>query len=49
MRNSYNIIEEYNSNKKRKVIIDLDEMIDDMTRNEKLDPTVTELVIRVEN
>ena len=49
MRNSYNIIEEYNSNKKRKVIIDLDEMIDDMTRNKKLDPTVTELVIRVEN
>ena len=49
MRNSYNIIEEYNSNKKRKVIIDLDEMIDDMTRNKKLDPTVNELVIRVEN
>ena len=49
MRNIYKNIEENNPNKKRKWIIDFDEMIGDMPRNKKLDPTVTELVIRVEN
>ena len=49
MRNIYKYIEEYNPNKKRKIIIDFDEMIGDMPRNKKLDPTVTELVIRVGN
>ena len=49
MRNIYKYIEEYNRNKKRKIIIDFYEMIGDMPRNKKLDPTVTELVIRVEN
>ena len=49
MPNIYENIEEYNPNKKRKIIIDFDEMIGDMPRNKKLDPTVTELVIRVGN
>ena len=49
MRNIYKNIEENNPNKKRKWIIDFDEMIGDMPRNKKLDPTVTELVIRVGN
>ena len=49
MWNIYKNIEEYNSNKKRKIIIDFDEMIGDMPRNKKLDPTITELVFRVGN
>ena len=49
MRNIYKNIDEYNPNKKRKIIIDFDEMIGDMPRNKKLDPAVTELVIRVGN
>ena len=49
MPNIYENIEEYNPNKKRKIIIDFDEMIGDMPWNKKLDPTVTELVIRVRN
>ena len=49
MRNIYKNIDEYNPNKKREIIIDFDEMIGDMPRNKKLDPTVTELVIRVGN
>ena len=49
MWNIYKIIEEYNPNKKRKIIIDFDEMIGDMPRNKKLDPTVTELVVGVRN
>ena len=49
MRNIYKNIEEYNPNKKRQIIIDFDEMIGDMPKNTKLDPTVTELVIRVGN
>ena len=49
MWNIYKDIEEYNSNKKRKIIIDFDEMIGDMARNKKLDPTITELLFRVGN
>ena len=49
MRNIQKNIEEYNPKKKREIIIDFDEMIGDMSRNKKLDPTVTELVIRVGN
>ena len=49
MRNIYKNIEEYNPNKKHKIIIDFDEMIGDMSRNKKLDPIVTELVIREVN
>ena len=49
MCNIYQNIEEYNRNKKREIIIDFDEMIGDMPRNEKLDLIVTELVFRVGN
>ena len=38
-------IEEYNPNKKRKILIVFN-MIDDMLRNKKLNPIITELVIR---
>ena len=49
MWNIYKNIEEYNPNKKRKIIIDFDEIIGDMPRNKKPDPKITELVIRVGN
>ena len=49
MWNIYKNIEEYNPKKKRKIIIDFDEIIGDMPRNKKLDPTATELVFRVGN
>ena len=49
MPNIYENIEEYHLNKKLKIIIDFDEMIGDLPRNKKLDPKVTELVIRVGN
>ena len=45
----YNIckdIEEYNPNKKRKILIVFDNMIADMLSNKKLNPIVTELFIR---
>ena len=41
--------EEYNLNKKRKIMIVFDEMIADMLSNKKLNPTVTELLIRGAN
>ena len=40
-------IEEYNPIKKRKVLIVFDDMIADMINNNKLNPVVTELFIRV--
>ena len=40
-------IEEYNPIKKRKVLIVFDDMIADMINNNKLNPIVTELFIRV--
>ena len=49
MGDIYKNIEEYNSNKKDKKMIDFNEMIGYMPSNKKLNPTVTELVIRVEN
>ena len=49
MSNIYKNIEEYIPDKNREIIIDFDEMIGDMHRNKKLDPTVTELVFRVGN
>ena len=49
MGDIYKNIEEYNSNKKGKTMIDFNEMIGDMPSTKKLNPTVTELVIRVEN
>ena len=39
-------IEEFNSNKKRKILIAFDDMIADMFSNKKLNPMVTELFIR---
>ena len=39
-------IEEYNPNKKRKVLFVFDDMIADMLSNKKLNPIVTELFIR---
>ena len=39
-------MEEYNTNKKRKILIVFDEMIADMLGNKKPNPIVTELFIR---
>ena len=41
----YKNIEDYNSNKKRKILIVFDDMIADMLSNKKLNPVVTELFI----
>ena len=41
--------EEYDSNKKRKILIVFDDMIADMLSNEKLSPVVTEVVISGRN
>ena len=46
MDDIYKNIEEYNQNKKRKILIVFDDMIADMLSNEKLNPIVTELFIR---
>ena len=46
MHDLYNSIENYNPNKKRKVLIVFDDMIADMIHNKKLNPIVTELFIR---
>ena len=46
MDNIYKNIEEYNPNKKRKILIVFDDMIADMLSNEKLNPIVTEVFIR---
>ena len=42
----YKNIEEYNPNKKQKVLIVFDNMIVDILSNKKLNPIVTELFIR---
>ena len=42
----YNKIEDYNSNKERKVLIIFDDIITDMINNKKLNPIVIELFIR---
>ena len=39
-------IEEYNPNKKRKILIIFDDMMADMISNKKLNPIITELFIR---
>ena len=39
-------MEEYNTNKKRKILIVFDEVIADMLGNKKLNPIVTEFFIR---
>ena len=46
MDDSYENIKEYNPNKKRKILIVFDDMIDDTSTNKKLNPIVTELFIR---
>ena len=46
MDDIYKNIEDYSTNKKRKILIALDDMIADMLSNKKLDPAVTELFIR---
>ena len=46
MQDVYKNIEDYNPDKKRKILIVLDEMIADMINNKKLNPVVTELFIR---
>ena len=46
MNDIYRNIEEYNPNKKQKILIVIDDMIADMLSNKKLDPIVTELFIR---
>ena len=46
MDDIYKNIEEYNQNKKRKILIVDDDMIVDMLSNKKLNPIVTELFIR---
>ena len=42
----YKSFEEYNPNKKRKILIVFDDMIADMLINKKLSPIVPELFIR---
>ena len=46
MDDIYKNIEEYNPNKKRKILIVFDDMIADIFTNKKLNPIVTELFIR---
>ena len=46
MHDVYKNIEDYNPGKKRKIIIVFDDMISDMINNKKLNPVVTELLIR---
>ena len=46
MQDVYKNIEDYNLEKKRKVLIVFDDMIADMINNNKLNPVVTELFIR---
>ena len=46
MQDVYKNIEDYNPNKKRKVLIVFDDIIADMINNKKLNLVVTELFIR---
>ena len=46
MQDVYKNIEDYNPGKKRKILIVFDDMIADMINNKKLNPIVTELLIR---
>ena len=46
MDNTYKNIEEYNPNKKSKILIVFDDMIADMLNNKKLGPMVTGLFLR---
>ena len=44
--NVYKNIEQYSLEKENKILIVFDDMIDDITNNKKLNPIVTELLIR---
>ena len=46
MDDIYKTIEEYNPNRKRKILVVFDDMIADMLSNKKLNRIVTELFIR---
>ena len=46
MGDIYKTIQEYNPNKKRKILIVFDDLIADMLINKRLNPVVTELFIR---
>ena len=46
MDDIYENIQEYNPNKKQKILIVFDDMIADMLHNKKLNPLVNELFIR---
>ena len=46
MLDFYKNIEDYNPDKKRKVLIVFDDVIDKMINNKKVNPIVTELFIR---
>ena len=46
MQGVYKNIEDYNPNKKRKVLVVFEDMIAHMFNNKKLNPVVTELFIR---
>ena len=46
MYDIYKNVEEYNPNKRRKILTVLDDMIADNFSNEKVNPIVTELFIR---
>ena len=46
MEDAYKNIDEYNIDKKRKILIVFDDMIADMINNKKLNSVVTELFIR---
>ena len=46
MEDVYKIIDEYNIDKERKILIVFDDMIADMINNKKLNSIVTELFIR---
>ena len=46
MQDVYKNIEDYNPNKKIKILIVFDDIIDDMINNKKLNPLVTEFFIR---
>ena len=46
MRDVYKNVDEYNADKKRKILIVFDDMITDMINNKKLNSVVTELFIR---
>ena len=46
MNDVYKNIDDYNFDKKNKVLIVYDDMIADMISNEKLNPIITELFVR---